>query len=301
MLQSWEKKSDVDLSKMVLRGLAKTTRQGHQTGLKWLAEASPPPKEMSVANWILGLFEKRGKKWLGSTLAKEMASLQGALANLPVYRKNAVPMLLKTSPEWRMGLKGAGVSARQRKPTQAKVVTWSLMKKAIMLEEEKMVKAALEVMWVTAGRGADITKLLAGEILVTKSLTKVRFIIGKTASSQPYTVNSAPVSMQTQKYVRERRKNGKKVAGEEHVWLFPRLTVNHLLQALRRAHPDLGTRSVRRGALQALAATGLTDMELMVYSQHRNIETLRRYLDFGWESGEGEERSRKAAVLALKL
>jgi hypothetical protein len=156
-------------------------------------------------------------------------------------------------------------------------------------------------MWVTAGRGADITKLLAGEILVTKSLTKVRFIIGKTAPSQPYTVNSAPVSMQTQKYVRERRKNGKKVAGEEHVWLFPRLTVNHLLQALRRAHPDLGTRSVRRGALQALAATGLTDMELMVYSQHRNIETLRRYLDFGWESGEGEERSRKAAVLALKL
>ena len=106
MLQKWEKKGEEELSKMVLRGLAKTTRQGHRSALNWLTKADPPPKGISVANWILRLFEIKGAKWAGTTLAKEMASMQGALANLPVYRKDAAPMLLKVSAEWRMGLKG---------------------------------------------------------------------------------------------------------------------------------------------------------------------------------------------------
>ena len=299
MLQKWEKKGEEELSKMVLRGLAKTTRQGHRSALNWLAKADPPPKGISVANWILRLFEIKGAKWAGATLAKEMASMQGALANLPVYRKDAAPMLLKVSAEWRMGLKGAGVTARQRKPDQAKIASWEIMKKAIRMEKNPLVQVALEVMWVTAGRGSDITKLIASEIAANKTQTKVRFI-GKTANSQPYTVSSAPISMNARKFIAE-RKLAKKEKGEEQVWLFPKLEVDHLLQALRRADPLLGTRSVRRGALQALAATGLTDMELLAYSQHRNVQTLRRYLDFGWESGEVEERCRKAAGLALKL
>jgi hypothetical protein len=53
-----------------------------------------------------------------------------------------------------------------------------------------------------------------------------------------------------------------------------------LLQALRRVHPKLEQRSMRRGALTSIARCGATEQELMLFSGHTQIRTLRRYL--GW-------------------
>ena len=45
--------------------------------------------------------------------------------------------------------------------------------------------------------------------------------------------------------------------------------------------PTLELRSVRRGGLQAMAARGEKMETILLFSQHKNIDMLRRYLNWG--------------------
>ena len=114
-LKRAEKKTEMDLSTMVKLGLAKSTRLEHQRKLRDLEYLKPLEGEFLVT-CLLRYFEEEQKwrEWEGSTLCANMASTQGALASLPLYRKGMEPILLKVSPEWRLGLKGAGSLARRR-------------------------------------------------------------------------------------------------------------------------------------------------------------------------------------------
>ena len=80
-------------------------------------------------------------------------------------------------------------------------------------------------------------------------------------------------------------------------WLFEQVQGNHVKIALRRAHPKLEQRSLRRGSIQTLAASGLSDEELLKYSGHTNVQMLRRYLNFGKLSGEGKRLQQQAGHL----
>ena len=72
--------------------------------------------------------------------------------------------------------------------------------------------------------------------------------------------------------------------------------------ALRVSRPELSWRSVRRGALQQLAASGCSEAELLTFSRHTNVQQLRRYLSFG-AIAEASQQSAivKAAALAAGL
>jgi len=287
-------------SPMVLRGMAKLTLQAHHRAVRWLIslkDLSAQEKEMSISSWILDRCEARRveRGWKGSTLATTIATLQGALANLPVYRTEMQPVLLRLCPEWRLGMKGAGNLARGVIPEQALIATQETIKEAIRLEPIPQVQAALEVGWLTAARGGDVIKLRTKDIQVVPNGTKVRFVVGKTATSQPYTVSTAALSARTKKYVEKRISEG-----GETGWLFPGVLGTQLKDALRRIDPRLEQRSIRRGALQFLASTGMSDTQLLAYSQHRCLDTLRRYLEFGWLSGESAERAKRAVGLGLK-
>jgi hypothetical protein len=66
--------------------------------------------------------------------------------------------------------------------------------------------------------------------------------------------------------------------------------------ALRRSHPELEQRSLRRGALQTLAcAPGITDELLMEFSGHTRVATLRRYLNWGKAAPHLQQEMRRAA------
>ena len=54
----------------------------------------------------------------------------------------------------------------------------------------------------------------------------------------------------------------------------------HLKDALRVINPDLEQRSIRRGALQAMAENGVSEEMLMRFSGHTQVTTLRRYLNW---------------------
>ena len=295
ILKEAPKKSEKDLSDMVRMGNVASTRAGHRNALRKLEMMEIPEEKMTLVQILLRHYEKlhKVKKWQASTLSTELATCQGALANLPLYRKNMRPILLKVCPEWRMGLKGAGCLGRGEPIKQPKVVTLEGVKKAMSLEPNETIRAALEVAWVTAGRGKDILRVRTADIIADKEETRVRFLIGKTATTRPYTVNTTPVSEETRNYIHKRCKE------EEKGWLFPGVMGDQLKIALRRVDMELEQRSLRRGALQHLSANGVTDVDLMHISQHRQIETLKRYLAFGWLSGEKKSRVAKAKGLSL--
>ena len=81
--------------------------------------------------------------------------------------------------------------------------------------------------------------------------------------------------------------------------MFPQVKGADLKVALRVVDPALEQRSLRRGAIQALAASGLKDEELLHYSGHSSVQMLRRYLNYGLKSGEAARRAERAAVLHL--
>ena len=56
------------------------------------------------------------------------------------------------------------------------------------------------MMWVTAGRAQDITRIIATEVCATKEGSKVKFIIGKVASFQPYTVATAAMGKEARAF-----------------------------------------------------------------------------------------------------
>jgi len=154
------KREETDLLKIVRLGLAKTTRAAHRRALKWMEGLPEPPPKMSIATWLLKSFSERQeeRKWQGSTLTSYMASTQGALAHLQIYRNNLLPVILKSSSEWRMGLKGAGNIMRSSIPKQAAVLTHETLAIALKLEPSLKIRTALEVAWVTAGRGGGCNK-----------------------------------------------------------------------------------------------------------------------------------------------
>lgn len=292
-------RTEEEIGELVSRGFAKTTKQTHLRVLRTLlAEefANKEEEEMGISEWILTVAERRSKErcWAGSTLATVLASTQGALANLPVYRDGMPPVLVKLCPLWKLGMRGAGIKARGTIPEQALVATREIILEAIDLEPIPEVKAALEIGWLTAGRGGDVVKLRSKDLVEIPNGTRVRFVVGKTATSQPYTVSTARLSPSARRYVAARQK-----AGGETGWLFPGVLGTQIKDALRRVDIRLEQRSLRRGALQFLASTGMSDTQLMAYSQHRSLETLRRYLNFGWLSGEGAERAQRASGLGL--
>ena len=269
----------VDLSAIVRLGMAVSTMACHRRIISWISSQPEPPAGMGLATWLLRIFSKEAadKKWLGSTLTTKLAVCQGALAALPVYRMTMFPVILKGCAEWRLGLKGAGNTMRRAMPKQARVLTPSTLRKTISLEPLLAVRIALEVAWVTAGRGGDVVRLRTCDIWSDAKGTWVRFVIGKTASSQPYTVSTAKLSQEALKYLETRRT-------EEGAtpWLFPGILGEQLKDAMRRVDPLLEQRSIRRGALQLLSLSpGMTDERLLHYSQHKSVHTLRRYLDFG--------------------
>ena len=71
--------------------------------------------------------------------------------------------------------------------------------------------------------------------------------------------------------------------------LFPSITGRAIKQALRSSTGDqlLEQRSLRRGALQELAAQGMALTTLLLFSGHKTTEMLLRYLGHG---GSGSEQ-----------
>ncbi len=292
-----------EVKDLALRSLALSTVKAHKRMLRFLSNMPEKYHQLNLDRAMEQYFleVKSVRRWLPTTMMVKMATAHGALRLLPLYTEGELPVLMRESVTWMSAMKAAAKMAKQHPPTQPTAATWKEVEEAISKETQTSVKMALLITWLTCGRGGDVLLLKPSDVEITTRPSKeghakvmsVGFWKGKTVKTRgSYTVftQAPPQAMfnQWQEY--------HKSVGEQK-YLFRGVKGSQIKDALRRANPKLEQRSLRRGAIQALAATNLKDEELLHYSGHTNVTMLRRYLNFGKVSGEGTRLASQALAL----
>ena len=146
----------------------------------------------------------------------------------------------------------------------------------------------LSFLWGFACRLTSLSGLRRRDVAyLYPPATTVTFRCGKTIlATGPYTVTAAlPAKV---RHLIEAR--------PPEDLLFPRspsLYYNRLRAILPSGYE---VRSFRRGALQAMAQAGTPEETLLLFSRHRNIENLRRYLQWGLYSRTEQTQAAQASA-----
>lgn len=260
-------------------GLVKTTRLEHLRMLRTLAALPPDlyaaPASTALTEHIMRIRNARHWRW--STTLKYLATVQGCLHLLPLYR--AAPSVdLARCPVWQQTMRGAGIQARHELPQQPKPATWTQVQQTLRAEPSAAIFAAITLAWFSAARVGCILQLTKDDLQSDNSARtlSIRFRRGKAVRTRgPYTVNTTPIPpsifARLQKYLASRRST-----------IFSDVKGSQVKDSLRRTDSKLEQRSLRRGSIQALAAApGMTDATLLAFSGHLRTATLYRYLNWG--------------------
>ena len=159
--------------------------------------------------------------------------------------------------------------------------------------------------WFTGARIGDILPLRRENVKWISSTRELTVTIdaGKVmAKRQPYTVETV-ISPEFAEMLTEYLD----VDLKEKDFLFPFTAISRadrldrLNSALKQVDPSLSSRSIRRGALQAMALNGRKLEDIMLFSGPKSKNTSLRYLDWGRCFGEGKKLSAKAAAFLSPL
>ena len=208
-----------------------------------------------------------------------MARLQGALALLPIYGRlpsgSSEAVLLKHSAIWRLAMKAAQRRANEEVGKQAKPCTDAKIRELLANPAiAKSTRCALLVGWLTAARCGDVLKLRVTDIQLSPNKMSVTWTRGKTVAKRgAYTVHTAmPPELA---YLLEEQLAAANTA------LFPTTTGVMMRVALRTVDGAYEQRSIRRGALQILASSGMPLETIILFSGHSTTKMLLRYLGYG--------------------
>ncbi len=285
---------DTRTPEMAKIGLTKATRQGHRRILRDLVCL---PANLAHAPLVTALIEhinrhRRARRWQWSTTLTKMAATQGALRLLPLY-SNSPSIDLRDNPMWLQAMRTARRETQCEIGHQPKALSVEDMKQAVAKEANHNIRAALITAWLTAARGGCTLQLRRENLDLQDNRLAVQFRKGKSVIARgPYTVHTTVPDWAAPMFTTW-------LAAKRKGLLFPKVTGEELKNALRRVHRSYEQRSIRRGSLQAMSLAGCSDEDLLLYSGHTNLKTLRRYLDWGMRSGDMQRRMPQHAETAL--
>lgn len=260
--------------------------------IHWLRELRSMPADLldrGLASAAIEMVRRLAvtRKWTWSTVDKNLSHIAGALRDLPLYTTEPHQVLLTDDPEWVAATKATRRLLRESDVTPAVPATADQIRDARRTLRTQFPRADLflQLMWLSAARSGDITTLQcrdvsmsaaptpAGEHTVTLAMRR-----GKGARFRgPYEVTvqlGKAESALLWSLLQNRPRRGKVFdPGDE----IPK----RVRAALRELNPDAAMASVRRGAVQHLAARGVPEEVLMSMTGHRRQETLQRYLGGG--------------------
>ena len=275
-------------------GYAQATMKGHINALKLIASRINP--EAPLIDGMIAAIEglRVERKWRWSTTLSKATTIQGALAILPLYFHHCLSVNLKDSAVWKKEVSSMGKKTKEEIPTQARPATAEDVLKAIRGERlfRPQIAIALMLGWLTCARLGCILQLEKKDVLCQEGRLAITFRRGKGVRVRgPYTVDTQPLPKEWmelyEKYTEERKTER----------LFPQsLQGSDLCAALRKIHPVLEQRSIRRGSLQAMAANKVDEPTLMRFSGHTQVATLRRYLNWNRENAKVQDEMQAAAT-----
>lgn len=295
-----EKRDAAQLPVLMKNALVEGTRKEHERMLEHIKAMPDHLAQLPLAAGIATHLHQLSRgKWLPTTLFKYMCSAQGAVRLLPIYRKGAASILLSDDPTWKLAMKGARHAAVEHIPNQPKAASVNDIAKALSAAKGAMkasIRAVIMFAWLTAARLGCIRQLKAEDLKFNEAdkTLNITFRRGKgvRCRQQAYTVTTLILS---EGWWRELRG----YVNERPGFLFPKaLTDNNITTPLKVA--GIEQRSIRRGALQTMAAEKVPPEILMNFSGHASVKTLNRYLDFGLKRADLAASSVKAAKALWK-
>ena len=284
-------------------GKTAAVRQRHRVALRQLKDALRSQRfwPMSLVEAIVARLSELAveRRWKATTHVRELANVAGAFSDLPLYTNSPVGWKLGESPFFAEAMKSLQLRANEESSAPQPAADASEVWRAVRLAPDVATKVALVMTWMCAGRVGDVLKLQRREVTLapdfaTSGAVKILFCRGKGARfSQPYTVPTRCAEQWRpllQQYLAERQPTD---------WLFPggpRSFGSLVSMALRTANPAYSVRALRRGALQAMSQAGVSSETLMLFSGHKRVDTLMRYLNWGAESEQRATAARAAAA-----
>jgi len=272
-----------------MHGLTRATRLRHIGALrKWKSTTQTRGWEhLSLADgfvkYITELAKERG--WKATTKLREAANLLGAFSQLPYYTASKLSLYPAREKIVEMAMKQWSTDAKQAQPIDQPQAVASDVKMAVEQEKDTTVRALLMLQWCFAGRQGDIIKAKRDRLSYDeeKGVVKLLFTEGKIVAmgGGPYTLSSTvpePWRAELARFLRSRPTGEQaRLFDESEKLLGAKATA-----ALRAVNSSLNARSIRRGALQAMAAAGVDLDMIQRFAGHSRQLTTLRYL--GWAS-----------------
>ena len=316
-------KADADAAKAIARkGLAHKTRMRQAKLLRDLAAAAscelrPHRLRMPVVEYLLDwtTSKARKQKWSWSTTSGTLSALQSALKYIKLYVPGeAVSWKLTEDVVWQLATRNVRIYADAEAPNQAPIATAAQVLKACQRAQQtnKLTAALIAITWLTCARTGAAVQLRTKDVVLgrtpkTKQVTMVVTIRrGKSnrLGQGPHTVHTR--TGEFDEFIRPVLEE-QQTKGE--TWLFGTMNaqarqrmLDEVKDALRTADApgcsELENRSLRRGALQALANKGASTETLLAFSGHSTVKSLKRYLNFG-KIATGEQRKTGRVLSAL--
>lgn len=275
------------------RRLSPQTRAAH---IRWLQLLKAMPRDLlraPVGHAIVELVLRMAgsRNWVWSTVAGAFATIVSAVKRLEFYTNETKGFDLSSD--------GILAAAMQRAQSNARTDPRKMISDAMTLQQMEQLSGTagsddvvrmpnprvallLQTAWAFAGRIGDIRQILPGDVRIGAAheagfVTTVTLRAGKCVGIHgPQTLHAViptAVAKNLQNLIRELKPDE------------PLFTKNDQAR-LSRATRTLGLtlRSVRRGALTLLANSGVSEADLLLLSQHRSVDTLLRYLNWGVDS-----------------
>lgn len=275
------------ISKLAWESCSPGVRKQH---VKWLREIRSMPADLlppvPLAQAVLELIRRMAitRRWKWSTVERAMASAKSALAHITLYTNVAEPIAIDKDPEWRAAKKGALKFKNETPPNPPPPISYGeYMTARNNLRSDPKAALLLAMLWAFAARSGDITGLTPECINIGEEtqdgLGKLAITIrrGKGACFRgPYPI----ASMMQRNDLNELRRWLAQTPKTKRIFEETTTLKNRVRRAIQTGNPAASLPSVRKGAARHLAATGMTEEELMQVLGHTRIETTRQYLGY---------------------
>lgn len=286
-----------------LHELAPETTKQHVSLLNKLQERirnSPQLQKAPIADAILHHVTHMSAEaripWKPATHFRVLTAYAGAMSSIGKYALNFQGRVdLSQAPVWRAALRTWAHLARETGPINQAAATAEDVQKALDLQTDPEIRIFLMLLWLMAGRKGDVAKIRTNNIKLLPSGRLQVFVQEgkgvKVRQGMYHVVTHCPTAWS--------KELATFLAAAQNPHLF-RITLGkttEVLQAIRRADPELSIRAIRRGSAQAMARDpNVTEETIMKITGHRNVKTLHRYL--GWDLT--NERAHLAAQTAAR-